>query len=56
MGIGDWGWGIGDGELAQTPIPNPHSPIPNPQSPNPNPQSPLNYFYIKIIIIKIFKH
>ena len=28
MGIGDWGWGIGD--LAQSPIPNPQSPIPNP--------------------------
>jgi len=29
MGIGDWGLGIGD--WAQSPIPNP--PIPNPQSP-----------------------
>jgi len=29
MGIGDWGLGIGD--LAQSPIPNPQSPIPNPQ-------------------------
>ena len=28
MGIGDWGLGIGD--LAQSPIPNPQSPIPNP--------------------------
>jgi len=28
MGIGDWGLGIGD--WAQSPIPNPH---PNPQSP-----------------------
>jgi len=27
MGIGDWGLGIGD--LAQSPIPNPQSPIPN---------------------------
>ena len=29
MGIGDWGLGIGD--CAQSPIPNPQSPIPNPQ-------------------------
>ena len=29
LGIGDWGWGIGD--CAQSPIPNPQSPIPNPQ-------------------------
>ena len=33
-----WGWGIGVGGLgigdwAQSPIPNPQSPIPNPQSP-----------------------
>jgi len=28
---GDWGLGIGD--WAQSPIPNPQSPIPNPQSP-----------------------
>jgi len=27
LGIGDWGLGIGD--LAQSPIPNPQSPIPN---------------------------
>jgi len=32
MGIGDWGLGIGD--WAQSPIPNPR--IPNPQSPIPN--------------------
>ena len=31
MGIGDWGLGIGD--WAQSPIPNPQ--IPNPQSPIP---------------------
>ena len=31
-GNGDWGLGIGDS--AQSPIPNPQSPIPNPQSPN----------------------
>jgi len=29
--MGDWGLGIGDS--AQSPIPNPQSPIPNPQSP-----------------------
>jgi len=28
LGIGDWGLGIGD--CAQFPIPNPQSPIPNP--------------------------
>jgi hypothetical protein len=28
LGIGDWGLGIGD--LAPIPIPNPQSPIPNP--------------------------
>ena len=31
--IGDWGLGIGD--CAQSPTPNPQSPIPNPQSPIP---------------------
>ena len=31
MGIGDWGWGLGIGDWAQSPIPNPQSPIPNPQ-------------------------
>jgi len=31
LGIGRWGLGIGDS--AQSPIPNPQSPIPNPQSP-----------------------
>jgi len=37
--MGDGGLGIGD--CAQSPIPNPQSPIPNPQSP--------------FIIIKLFK-
>jgi len=32
--LGDGGLGIGD--WAQSPIPNPQSPIPNPQSPNEN--------------------
>jgi hypothetical protein len=31
MGIGDWGLGMGIGDWAQSPIPNPQSPIPNPQ-------------------------
>jgi len=33
MGIGDWGlviWGLGIGDWAQSPIPNPQSPIPIP--------------------------
>jgi len=30
--IGDWGWGLGIGDWAQSPIPNPQSPIPNPQN------------------------
>ena len=33
MGIGDWGWGLGIGDWAKSPIPNHQSPIPNPQSP-----------------------
>ena len=44
MGIGDWGLGIGD--WAQSPIPNPQ--IPNPQSPIPN----QKVFIIKIKIKK----
>ena len=28
MGIGDWGLGMGIGDWAQSPIPNPQSPIP----------------------------
>jgi len=31
MGIGDWDWGLGIGDWAHSPIPNPQSPIPNPQ-------------------------
>ena len=34
MGIGDWGWGLGIGDWAQSPIPNPQSPIPNPHIKN----------------------
>jgi len=26
LGIGDWGWGLGIGDWAQSPIPNPQSP------------------------------
>jgi len=29
-------WGLGIGDWAQSPIPNPQSPIPNPQSPYKN--------------------
>ena len=47
MGIGDWGLGIGD--WAQSPIPNPQSP--NPQSPIPN--SYLNYFFYILINLYI---
>ena len=38
MGIGDWG--LGSGDWAQSPIPNPQSP---------NPQSPLQYIYFIIL-------
>jgi len=44
LGIGDGGLGIGD--WAQSPIPNPQSPIPNPQS-------PLCEKNINILIIKL---
>jgi len=27
MGIGDWDWGLGIGDWAQSPIPNPQSPF-----------------------------
>jgi len=33
MNIGLEFWGLGIGDWAQPPIPNPQSPIPNPQSP-----------------------
>ena len=39
--FGDWGWGLGIGDWAQSPIPNPQSPIPNPH---------LNYFIFIILI------
>jgi len=35
-------WGLGIGDWAQSPIPNPQSPIPNPQS-------PIIKFYFKLI-------
>ena len=43
MGIGDWGWGLGIGDWAQSPIPNPQSPIPNPHK---NPTYINKYFKI----------
>jgi hypothetical protein len=49
LGIGDWGLGIGNGDWAQSPIPNPQSPIPNPQSPFKNYKSSL------IFLSNIFK-
>jgi len=39
MGVG----GLGIGDWAQSPIPNPQSPIPNPQSPKINILLNLNY-------------
>ena len=35
-----WGWGLGIGDWAQSPIPNPQSPIPNPHI------SLLRYYYL----------
>ena len=35
-------WGLGIGDWAQSPIPNPQSPIPNPQSPIPKTKN-INY-------------
>jgi len=36
-------WGLGIGDWAQSPIPNPQSPIPNPQSPiNPDKLRKIN--------------
>jgi len=47
-------WGLGIGDWAQSPIPNPQSPIPNPQSPIPNRKIntkliklEFNYFILK---------
>ena len=45
MGIGDWGLGLGIGDWAQSPIPNPQSPIPNP-----------HLFKINISKIKFYKN
>jgi len=42
--MGDGGLGIGDWA---------HSPIPNPQSPIPNPQISINYSYLKFINLKL---
>jgi len=49
MGIGDWGLGIGIGDWAQSPIPNPQSPIPNPHKKVNNFK---NIKYIFLIIIQ----
>ena len=46
MGIGDWGWGLGIGDWAQSPIPNPQSPIPNPHD--------VNFFEFNFIINKYY--
>ncbi len=40
MGIGDWGLGIGD--WAQSPIPNPH-----------NAYNQINIFHINLVVINI---
>jgi len=52
LGIGDGGLGIGD--WAQSPIPNPQSPIPNPQSPilKENNNLKLKYIFVKIFTFK----
>jgi hypothetical protein len=51
MGIGDWGLGMGIGDWAQSPIPNPQSPIPNPQS---SCKKLFNLGYLILILNKIF--
>jgi len=53
LGIGDGGLGIGD--WAQSPIPNPQSPIPNPQSPNLKDNYFCLIFLENINIINIIK-
>jgi len=50
LGIGDWGLGIGIGDWAHSPIPNPQSPIPNPQSPIFNQKKLINKILNKINI------
>ena len=45
MGI----WGLGIGDWAQSPIPNPQSPIPNPQSPYINKYNIGSIFNLKNI-------
>src|SRR5437870_7947585 len=47
-------WGLGIGDWAQSPIPNPQSPIPNPQSPIPNPQSPIPILFINQSLKNIY--
>ena len=55
-----WGWGIGYGGLgmgdwAQSPIPNPQSPIPNPQSPIPKNLNLIVINFLPIINYLKFK-
>jgi len=52
--MGDGGLGIGD--WAQSPIPNPQSPIPNPQSPLLKVINIENKFYIDIKIKHNYLH
>ena len=51
MGIGDWGLGLGIGDWAQSPIPNPQSPIPNPHNKNKYYNNSNNFIYKKLINI-----
>ena len=48
MGIGDWGLGLGIGDWAQSPIPNPQSPIPQ------SPLALIHYIFLKIFSILIY--
>jgi hypothetical protein len=43
-------WGLGIGDRALGPIPNPQSPIPNPQSPIPNPHLIIYLLFIFIFL------
>ena len=51
----DYIWGLGIGDWAQSPIPNPQSPIPNPQSPN-NLNKKIDFIFLLLIILKIIKY
>ena len=57
MGIGYLNnWGLGIGDWAQSPIPNPQSPIPKPQSPYYNCIIIINYNYYSIFSDKAYKN